>query len=133
MHLFALLLAANSFHPDIPKTWTDAAVAALEVPLSKPKYSPVHISESAVLQNPDAYNLSNISRVPSGPRACRIYGVAEESESPRLHSMRQSSPLRTTGSKPENWSSMRLCLLGRFSSAQETFAIVVFTNGQGCP
>src|SRR6476661_8718431 len=46
MRILAVLLAANAFHPDIPKTWTDAAVAALEVPLSKPKYLPVHVSES---------------------------------------------------------------------------------------
>jgi hypothetical protein len=39
------ILAANAFIPDIPKTWTDAAVAALEVPLANPKYSAVHISE----------------------------------------------------------------------------------------
>jgi hypothetical protein len=47
-----MLLAANSFHPEIPRTWTDAAVAALEVPLSKPKYSPVHITESAYYKIP---------------------------------------------------------------------------------
>jgi hypothetical protein len=42
-----MLLAASAFTPDIPRTWTDAAVAALEVPLANPKYSAVHISEKA--------------------------------------------------------------------------------------
>src|SRR5688572_21326764 len=45
MHALTLLLAATVFRPDIPKTWTDADVAALEVPLANPKYSPVHIDE----------------------------------------------------------------------------------------
>jgi hypothetical protein len=51
MCIFVLLLAANIFHPEIPKTWADAAVAVFEVPLAKPKYSPIHISES------DYYNI----------------------------------------------------------------------------
>lgn len=38
---------------DIPRTWTDAAVAALEVPLAKPSYSPVHISERDYYQIPE--------------------------------------------------------------------------------
>jgi hypothetical protein len=33
-----------AFIPDIPKTWDDEAVAALEVPLADPRYSPVHVS-----------------------------------------------------------------------------------------
>ena len=45
MKALAVLLAASAFQPEIPKTWTDAAVAALELPLANPKYSPVHISE----------------------------------------------------------------------------------------
>jgi hypothetical protein len=52
MRILAVLLAANAFHPDIPKTWTDAAVAALDVPLSKPKYLPVHVSESTYYKIP---------------------------------------------------------------------------------
>jgi hypothetical protein len=34
----------NNFSPVIPKTWEDAAVRALELPLVKPAYSPVHVS-----------------------------------------------------------------------------------------
>ena len=45
MKALAILLAASAFQPQIPKTWTEAAVAALELPLANPKYSPVHISE----------------------------------------------------------------------------------------
>jgi hypothetical protein len=36
--------------PNIPKTWTDAAVRSLEVPLANPTFSPVHISEEAYYQ-----------------------------------------------------------------------------------
>lgn len=49
MQLLALLLAAQVFHPQIPKTWTDVAVAKLEVPLANRK-SPVHVSEQAYYQ-----------------------------------------------------------------------------------
>ena len=52
MHVYAMLLAASFFTPDIPKTWTDAAVAALEVPLANPKYSAAHISEKAYYAMP---------------------------------------------------------------------------------
>src|SRR5579864_3338999 len=33
-----------SFHPAIPKTWDDAAMATLEVPLADPIGSPKHVS-----------------------------------------------------------------------------------------
>jgi hypothetical protein len=36
--------AADSFHPEIPKTWDDAEIGAVEIPLSHPEYSPKHIS-----------------------------------------------------------------------------------------
>jgi hypothetical protein len=52
MKIFTLLLAASAFGSDIPRTWTDAAVAELEVPLVNPKYSPVHISEKAYYEIP---------------------------------------------------------------------------------
>src|SRR4051812_36480408 len=71
MHLIAVLLAANAFQPDIPRTWTDSAVATFEVPLSKPKLSPVHISESAYYQIPTrtifrTYPIYYPGREPSG-------------------------------------------------------------------
>ncbi len=34
----------NGFHPVIPRTWDDAAIAALEVPLADPVGSPKHVS-----------------------------------------------------------------------------------------
>jgi hypothetical protein len=52
MIVVAFLLAAAAATPDIPRTWTDAAVADLEVPLVNPKYSPIHISEKAYYQIP---------------------------------------------------------------------------------
>ncbi len=41
----AFLLAAAVFQPDVPRTWKNADVATLEVPLANPAYSPVHVSE----------------------------------------------------------------------------------------
>lgn len=48
-----LVLAATAFQPDIPRTWTDAAVAELEVPLARAEYSPQHISEADYYQIPE--------------------------------------------------------------------------------
>src|ERR687897_1846748 len=43
-HALALVLGAQSFRPAIPRTWDDAAVAALELPLANPEFSPQHVS-----------------------------------------------------------------------------------------
>jgi hypothetical protein len=43
-HALALVLGAQSSRPAIPRTWDDEAVAALEVPLANPKFSPQHVS-----------------------------------------------------------------------------------------
>ena len=69
MFVVALFLAAAA--PDIPRTWTDAAVAALEVPVVNPKYSPVHISEKAYYQIPvrtiyRSYPVYHPNREPAG-------------------------------------------------------------------
>jgi mono/diheme cytochrome c family protein len=42
----------NNFSPVIPKTWDDAAVRALEVPLVNPAYSPVHVSSDYYYRMP---------------------------------------------------------------------------------
>ncbi|MEO8593505.1 MAG: di-heme oxidoredictase family protein [Candidatus Solibacter sp.] len=42
-----LITASVGFGADVPRTWNAADVKALEVPLANPKYSPIHISESA--------------------------------------------------------------------------------------
>ncbi len=43
--VFAISMnAADSFHPVIPKTWDDAAMAGIEIPLRRPEYSPKHAS-----------------------------------------------------------------------------------------
>jgi hypothetical protein len=36
--------SGNEFHPAIPKTWDDAAMATLEIPLADPVGSPKHVS-----------------------------------------------------------------------------------------
>jgi hypothetical protein len=43
-YAMALLLHAQSPAVTIPRTWDDAAVAALEVPLAHPEFSPQHVS-----------------------------------------------------------------------------------------
>ena len=71
MKALAVLLAASAFQPEIPKTWTDAAVAALELPLANPKYSPVHISEQTYYRISErtiykSYPVYHPSREPAG-------------------------------------------------------------------
>jgi len=70
MKALAVLLAASAFQPELPKTWTDAAVAALELPLANPKYSPVHISEKTYYRIPEriiykSYPVYHPSREPA--------------------------------------------------------------------
>lgn len=52
MQAFLLLVLVPGLlaQPNIPRTWTDADVSSLELPLANPKYSPVHISEDAYYQ-----------------------------------------------------------------------------------
>src|SRR5258708_39455614 len=71
MNALAILLAAGLFQPSIPKTWSDPDVAALELPLANPKYSPVHISEDAYYRIParvfyKSYPVYHPDREPAG-------------------------------------------------------------------
>ncbi len=71
MKFSMFLLAAIAFGSEIPRTWTDAAVAELEVPLVNPKYSPIHISEKTYYQIPTrtiylSYPIYHPSREPAG-------------------------------------------------------------------
>jgi hypothetical protein len=71
MYALAILLAAAASQPTIPKTWSDPDVAALEVPLANPKYSPVHISEDAYYRIParafyKSYPVYHPDREPAG-------------------------------------------------------------------
>src|SRR5438876_11407318 len=71
INALAILLAAGIFQPSIPKTWSDADVAALELPLANPKYSPVHISADAYYGIPTrvfykSYPVYHPDREPAG-------------------------------------------------------------------
>ncbi|MBK9167091.1 MAG: hypothetical protein IPM24_06450 [Bryobacterales bacterium] len=64
--LIPILMAAQ-----VPRTWTDAAVAELEVPLANPASSPVHISEEAYYKIPErtlhkTYPVYHPDREPAG-------------------------------------------------------------------
>jgi cytochrome c2 len=66
-----LLVAAVMFGAEVPRTWTEAAVKAAEVPLAKPSYSPVHISEQAYYATPvrtiyKTYPVYHPKREPAG-------------------------------------------------------------------
>jgi hypothetical protein len=66
-----ILLAASVFQPDIPRTWEDSSVTVLEVPLSNPLYSPIHIREETYYQIPPrviyrSYPVYHPSREPAG-------------------------------------------------------------------
>jgi hypothetical protein len=43
---------SESFHPQIPKTWDDAAIRTVEIPLSHPEYSPKHVSSDFYYRMP---------------------------------------------------------------------------------
>src|SRR4029450_4916685 len=67
----ALFLLQAIFQPDIPHTWTDKAVAALEVPLADPRHSPVRIDEKTYYHAPartiyKSYPLHHPTREPAG-------------------------------------------------------------------
>jgi len=67
----AILLPSAALAAEIPRTWTDAAVAVLEVPLAKPSHSPVHISEKAYYEMPErriykTYPVYHPKREPAG-------------------------------------------------------------------
>ena len=53
MSALLLLLAASAVSTDIPKTWVDAKVEALEVPLANAEYSSKHISEADYYRIPE--------------------------------------------------------------------------------
>src|SRR5579872_29452 len=66
-----LLLAAATLQPNVPRTWEDAAVAALEVPLANPGFSPIHIPEARYYQLPErviykTYPVYHPDREPAG-------------------------------------------------------------------
>ena len=46
-------MAWPAFAADIPRTWEKSAVEALELPLAKPEYSPVHLDEAAYYRIPE--------------------------------------------------------------------------------
>ena len=71
MRTLAILLAASVFQPSIPRTWKDADVATLEVPLANPQYSPIHISEQQYYRIPErviykSYPVYRPGREPAG-------------------------------------------------------------------
>jgi hypothetical protein len=53
MRALAVLLAAGVFQPTIPRTWKDADVMSLEVPLANPRFSPLHVSEEQYYRIPE--------------------------------------------------------------------------------
>src|SRR5678815_491886 len=66
-----LCTAPLAFSADVPRTWSTAGVKALEVPLANPKYSPIHISESAYYSLPPrtiykSYPVYHPKREPAG-------------------------------------------------------------------
>src|SRR5580700_1459378 len=71
MRALAVLLAASVFQPSIPRTWKDADVLSLEVPLANPRFSPVHISEEQYYRIPErviykSYPVYRPGREPEG-------------------------------------------------------------------
>ncbi|MEP7362863.1 MAG: hypothetical protein ABI972_06375 [Acidobacteriota bacterium] len=66
-----LLLASGAIAAEIPRTWNDAAVAKLEVPLANVKAATVHVSEAAYYAMPErkiyrSYPVYHPAREPQG-------------------------------------------------------------------
>ena len=71
MKPLAIVLALSVSVPDIPRTWKQADVDRLEVPLANPKYSAVHISEDDYYRIPvriiyKSYPVYQPGREPAG-------------------------------------------------------------------
>lgn len=67
----AVFVLFRAIAAEIPRTWTDAAVSQLEVPLAKPILSPVHISEQEYYRIPERtiyknYPVYHPKREPAG-------------------------------------------------------------------
>jgi mono/diheme cytochrome c family protein len=63
--------ASESFHPQIPKTWDDAEMRTVEIPLSHPEYSPKHVSAEFYYRMPvrpiyKSYPVYHPDREPAG-------------------------------------------------------------------
>ncbi len=63
--------AAPSFHPQIPKTWDDAKISNVEIPLSHPDYSPKHMAAEFYYRMPvrpiyQSYPVYHPDREPPG-------------------------------------------------------------------
>ncbi len=71
MKALAIVLALSVSPPDIPRTWKQADVDRLEVPLANPKYSAVHINEDDYYRIPariiyKSYPVYRPGREPAG-------------------------------------------------------------------
>ena len=63
--------------PTIPKTWDDAAMATLELPLADPTGFAEAGVRGLLLQNSRSAHLQAIPRLRARPRAARLPGLAE--------------------------------------------------------
>ena len=71
MKVLLLFLALPLFAADIPRTWEKSAVESLEVPLARPEFSAIHISEDAYYKIPErviykSYPVYAPGRAPAG-------------------------------------------------------------------
>src|SRR5438034_7241503 len=66
-----------AFHPVIPRTWDDAPMAELEVPLADPIGSPKHVSADYYYKIPVRADLQELPSVCARSRATGIHRLAE--------------------------------------------------------
>ena len=65
------ITAASSFHPKIPKTWDDARISTVEIPLARADYSPKHMAGEFYYRMPvrpiyKSYPVYHPDREPAG-------------------------------------------------------------------
>src|ERR1700694_5365267 len=64
-----------AFRPEIPKTWDEAAISTLEIPLANPAASPKHVSSDYYYTIPIRPIYKSYAFLPPAASG-RLYGVA---------------------------------------------------------
>ena len=96
----------NNFSPVIPRTWDEEALALVELPLASTGVPPSIFQVITITGCPcDRFTKAIRFTPPAKSHADTLSG--SNNSSLKSCSIRRSSRRKRTGSRPENWSSMR--------------------------
>ena len=68
--VIAACALAQTFHPDVPRTWDDREVEGFELPLAQPDRSPRYLSAGRILRTGSHAHLPLLSSLFARRRAC---------------------------------------------------------------